>query len=88
MSPKLLAVFFIAGGILIVFALSGFQIVNLFTPGITEEVIVEIKRNEVCIVEASDNIPRQIRSCPYEMKQSIMITYKPGQPSIISHRPI
>ncbi|MGH9976767.1 MAG: hypothetical protein ACRD8Z_13175 [Nitrososphaeraceae archaeon] len=88
MSPKILAVFFIAGGILIVFALSGFQIVNLFSPGITEEVTIEIKQNDVCIVEASDNIPRQIRSCPYELGQAIMIAYKSGQPSILSHSPI
>jgi hypothetical protein len=54
MSPKILAIIFIGGGILLVFALSGFQITKLFSPGITEEVVVNVKQGSSCIVEASD----------------------------------
>ena len=76
MSPKILAIIFIGGGILLVFALSGFQITQLFSPGITEEVVVSAKQGGSCIVEASDRIPREISKCPYEEGESIIITYK------------
>jgi len=85
MSPKLLALALIVAGILIVFAISGFQIVKLFSPSITEQVTVTLKQNGVCVVEASDNIPRQIHNCPYEIGQDVTINYKAEQPSIESH---
>jgi len=85
MSPKLLALALIIAGILIVFAISGFQIVKLFSPSITEQVTVTLKQNGACIVEASDNIPRQIHNCPYEIGQDVTINYKAEQPSIESH---
>lgn len=88
MSPKILAVTIIVAGILIVFFISGFQILTVFSPGITEEVIVSIKQNGLCIVEASDGYPRQIPNCPYKKGEQIVITYKPQQPSIDSHRPV
>jgi hypothetical protein len=88
MSPKILAVITIVAGILIVFFISGFQILTVFSPGITEEVIVSIKQNGLCIVDASDSIPREIPNCPYEKGEQIVITYKPQQPSIDSHRPV
>ncbi|HXW12148.1 MAG TPA: hypothetical protein VD694_05250 [Nitrososphaeraceae archaeon] len=67
--------------------ISGFQIFTVSAPGITEEVPVILKQNEVCIVEASDDVPRQIDNCPYEQGEQITITYKREQPSIESHRP-
>ena len=66
MSPKILAIIFIGGGILLVFALSGFQVTQLFSPGVTEEVVVGAKQGGSCIVEASDRIPREILNCPYD----------------------
>lgn len=86
MSPKILAIIFIGGGILLVFALSGFQITKLFSPGITEEVVVNVKQGSSCIVEASDQIPREISNCSYEKGERIIITYKTQQPAIESHR--
>jgi hypothetical protein len=88
MSPKILAIIFIGGGILLVFALSGFQVTQLFSPGITEEVVVSTKQAGSCIVEASDRIPREISNCPYEEGESIIVTYKAQQPSIESHRAV
>ncbi|MPZ06216.1 MAG: hypothetical protein GEU26_07335 [Nitrososphaeraceae archaeon] len=85
MSPKILAVVFIGGGILIVFALSGFQITKLFSPGITEEVVISVKQGGSCIVEATDRIPREIPNCPYDQGERIIITYKAEQPSVESH---
>jgi hypothetical protein len=82
----LLAIIFIGGGILLVFGLSGFQVIQLFSPGTTEEVAVSTKQGGSCIVEASDRIPREISNCPYEEDERIIITYKTQQPSIESHR--
>ncbi|MGB7884581.1 MAG: hypothetical protein WBL44_17810 [Nitrososphaeraceae archaeon] len=83
-----MAIFFIGGGILLVFALSGFQVTQLFSPGITEEVVISVKQGGSCIVEASDSIPREISNCPYEEGERIIITYKAQQPSIESHRTV
>lgn len=88
LSPKLLAIVFIGGGILLVFALSGFQITQLFSPGITGEVVVSSKQGGSCIVERTDRIPREISNCPYEEEESIIVTYKAQQPSIESHRTV
>ena len=79
---------FIGGGILLVFALSGFQITQLFSPGIAEEVVVNVKQGNTCIVEASDRIPREISNCPHEKGEGIVITYKAQQTSIESHRTV
>ena len=38
-----------------------------------------LKQNGVCIVEASDDVPRQIDNCPYEQGEQIIITYKQEQ---------
>jgi hypothetical protein len=87
MSPAILAIILIAAGVIIVFAISGFQIFSVFSPGISEEVTVGIKQDGVCIVEASDNVPRQIQDCPYDEGQRITIVYKYEQPAIESHSP-
>lgn len=77
----------IAGGVLIVFIISGFQIFTVLAPAITEEAPVILKQNAVCIVEASDDVPRQIDNCPYEPGEQITITYKREQPPIENHKP-
>ena len=87
MSPIIMVVIAIAGGVLIVFIISGFQIFTVLAPAISEEAHVILKQNGVCIVEASDDVPRQIDNCPYEQGEQITISYKREQPSIESHRP-
>ena len=84
-SPKKLAVMLIAGGVVAVFFISGFQARNLFAPSITEDVKVQIKQGNVCVVEATDRIPRTISDCQYSVGDTISITYKPQQPSIERH---
>jgi Na+/H+ antiporter NhaC len=88
MSPVILAIVLIAAGIVIVFFLSGFQIFSVLSPGTSEEVVVSIKQDNLCIVEASDNVPRQIQDCPYDEGQRITIVYKYEQPAIESHSPV
>lgn len=77
-SLKKLAIIIIAAGVIIVFAISGFQARNLFAPSITEDaqVIIKNQQQNTCVVEGSDRVPRTISDCP---------TYKPEHPSIERH---
>jgi hypothetical protein len=88
LSPKILALVLVVVGVAAVMFISGFQIFDVFSPGISEEVTVILKQNGTCIVEASDNVPRQINNCTYEQGDQIEITFKQEQPTILSHNPI
>jgi hypothetical protein len=87
LSLRTLAVIIIAAGVIIVFAISGFQARNLFAPSITEDaqVVIKNEQDSTCIVEGSDRVPRTISNCPYNTGDTISITYKPEQPSIERH---
>jgi hypothetical protein len=85
LSPQILGLLFLLLGVVIVFILLGGSLGQLFSSSIQENVIVEIKQSETCIVEASDNIPRKIQNCPYEQGHNITISYKQGLPGIQSH---
>src|SRR3712207_4084151 len=86
-SLKRLAIIIIVAGVIIVFAISGFQARNLFAPSITEDAQVVIKNEQdgTCIVEGSDRVPRTISNCPYNTGDTVSISYKPEQPSIERH---
>ena len=86
LSLKTVALIMIAAGVIIVFALSGFQARSLFAPSITEDAQVVIKNQDgTCVVEGSDRVPRTISNCPYNTGDTISITYKSEQPSIERH---
>src|ERR687893_56152 len=87
LSLRTLAVIIIAAGVIIVFAISGFQARNLFAPSITEDAQVVIKNEQdgTCIVEGSDRVPRTISNCLYNTGDTISISYKSEQPSIERH---
>jgi hypothetical protein len=82
LSPKMLAVLFIIAGVVLVFILMGGSLQQLFSPSIQENVVVTIKQNGTCIVEASDGIPRSIENCPYSQGQNLTIYYKQEMPNI------
>lgn len=86
LSPKMLAIIFIVGGIVVVFMLMGGSLNQLFSAGVQETVMVKIKEGDTCIVEASDGIPRSIENCSYQQGENITIEYKKGLPSIQSHQ--
>lgn len=88
LSPKILALVLVVVGVVAVMFISGFQIFDVFSPGMSEEVTVILKQNGTCIVEASDNVPRQINNCTYEQGDQIEITFKNEQPTILSHKPL
>jgi hypothetical protein len=80
------AIILIIAGVVIVFAISGFQARDvLFAPNITEETEVIIKEQGTCIVQAEDDVPRTIVDCPYDIGDTISITYKREQPPILQH---
>jgi hypothetical protein len=80
-----LAFIFIIAGIVLVFAIMGSSATSLFSKSVTEEAEVKLKSEGECVVEASDGIPRKIASCPYNVNDTLSITYKPQQPSIEKH---
>jgi hypothetical protein len=82
-----LAILLIVAGIAVVFLISGFQAKDvLFAPNITEETQVIIKGEDgTCIVQANDDVPRTIANCPYNVGDTISITYKREQPPISEH---
>jgi hypothetical protein len=86
LSLKKLAIILVAAGVIIVFAVSGFQARNVFASSVTENVQIVIKTDTgICIVEGSDMVPRNISDCSYSMRDTISITYKPQQPNIGKH---
>jgi hypothetical protein len=85
-SPKILAVLFIIGGVVVVFMLMGGSLTQLFSASIQETVPVQIKQGDSCVVEASDGVPRSIENCPYQLGENVTIDYKQGIPAIESHR--
>jgi hypothetical protein len=82
-----LAIILIAAGVVIVFALSGFQARDVFfAPNTTEETQVIIKDQQgTCTIQAEDDVPRTISDCPYSVGDTISITYKREQPPILEH---
>lgn len=80
--PKKVALILIAIGVIFVFVLMGSSARNLFAPSVTEEAKVVIRQGTKCVVEGSDRVPRDIQNCQYNVGDTILITYKPGQPSI------
>lgn len=82
-----LAIIAIAAGVGFVFLISGFQARDvLFAPDITEETEVIIKDEQgTCTVQAEDDVPRTIENCPYNVGDTISITYKRERPPISGH---
>jgi hypothetical protein len=81
-SVKKLAIIFIVAGAVIIFVLLGSSARSLFSQSVTEDVTVKIKTGNNCVVEPSDNVPRQISGCQYKVGDNLSVTYKPTQPTI------
>ena len=85
-SPTKLAIIFGIAAVVIILALMGSSAKNLFSESITNEAIVKIKNIDgECVVEGADEIPRMITSCPYNVNDTVLITYKAQQPTIEKH---
>jgi hypothetical protein len=77
-----LALIFIVAGIVIIIALLGSSAKNLFSKAITEDVPVKLKKDNECVVEPSDTIPRVIPNCSYAVGDILSVTYKSTQPTL------
>ena len=74
-------------GIFLVFALFIFPIQNLFPEAITEQVAIISKSDGQCVVNTQDH-PRAISNCNYDIGDKLQITYKYGTVQIESHKKI
>jgi len=77
-----LAVIFVVAGVVIILALLGSSARNLFSGSITEDVSVMLKKDNECVVEPSDGIPRVISNCNFDVGDNLSVTYKSKQPAV------
>ena len=69
----------IIGGFFAVQAMFGFPIKDLIRKEVTEEAKVVLKDQEgTCVVEGSDQQPRGIPNCPYNIGDTVIVTFKQG----------
>jgi hypothetical protein len=75
-----LAIIIIIGAIFGVQALFAFPLKDLIRKEVTSDAKVVIKDDvhKTCIVEASDRIPRSILNCPYQVGDTLVVTFKEG----------
>jgi hypothetical protein len=89
MSTKKLAILFglaFFGAFMVIQMVQGFPLAELITrQTVTEEVIVDIKQESVCVVEPSDRQPKRIEDCPYDLHDRIIISYYEGSTKVESH---
>lgn len=78
--------YFVIAGIVVVFMLMGGSLTQLFSSGIHESVLVQLKEGNTSVVETTDGIPRTINNCPYQKGYNITISYKQGLPTLEGHR--
>ena len=76
----IMVVIALIGGFFAVQAIFGFPIKDIIIrKEITEEAKIVLKDNQgTCIVEASDQEPRTISNCPYNIGDKLIITFKQG----------
>jgi hypothetical protein len=86
-SPKWLIITFggAAIGVFLFFAILVFPIQNLFRESISEEVKVISKSAGECVVDSQDH-PRSISDCNYNVGDKLVVTYKPGTVPIETHK--
>lgn len=74
-------------GIFLLFALFITPIQNLFPETVTEQVTIISKSNGECVVNSQDH-PRAISNCNYDIGDKLQITYKYGTAPIETHKKI
>jgi len=89
-STKKLAILFglaFLGAFILIQVTQGFPLADiLFRKTVTEQVRVSIKQDDVCIVEPTDDQPKTIHGCPYNVNDSLIVSYYEGSTSVESHR--
>jgi hypothetical protein len=89
MSTKKLAILFglaFFGAFMVIQMIQGFPLAALLSrQTITEEVVVNIKQADVCVVEPSDRQPKRIEDCPYDLNDRVIISFYEGSTKVESH---
>jgi hypothetical protein len=88
-SPKRLILLFSIAviGVFVFFALFVFPIQNLFRESISEQVTVISKSDGICVIDSQDH-PRSISPCNYNLGDKLRITYKAGMVPIETHQKV
>ena len=90
MSTKKLAILFglaFFGAFMVIQMIQGFPLAELFTrKTVTQDVLVSLKQGDVCVVEPPDSQPKEIRPCPYNVGDMLVVTYYEGSTKLESHR--
>ena len=90
MSTKKLAILFglaFFGAFMVIQMIQGFPLAELFSrQTVTEEVTVDIKQGDVCVVEPVDRQPKRIEDCPYGLNDRLIVSYYEGSTAVESHR--
>jgi hypothetical protein len=88
-STKKLAILFglaFLGAFMVIQMIQGFPLAALlFRQTVTEEVSVSIKQGDVCVVEPADLTPKSIEGCPYNIGDTLIVTYYEGSTKVESH---
>jgi hypothetical protein len=88
-STKKLAILFglaFLGAFMVIQMVQGFPLAELlFRQTVTEEVKVSIKQEDVCVVEPADGQPKSIQGCPYNLGDTLVVTYYEGSTKVESH---
>lgn len=77
-----MAIILVVAGAVVILALLGSSAKNLFSGAVTEQVSIILKKDNDCIVEPSDGIPRVISNCQYSIGDNLSVAYKPKQPTL------
>jgi hypothetical protein len=89
-STKKLAILFgvaFLGAFMVIQMVQGFPLAQLlFRQTVTEGVKVTIKQGDVCVVEPTDQQPKSIQGCPYDIGDTLIVTYYEGSTKLESYR--
>jgi hypothetical protein len=89
-STKRLAILFglaFFGAFMLIQMIQGFPLADiLFRRTVTEQVSVSIKQGGMCIIEPADGQPKTIHGCPYNLNDSLIVTYYEGSTSVESYK--
>ncbi|AIF84020.1 hypothetical protein NTE_01962 [Candidatus Nitrososphaera evergladensis SR1] len=88
-SGKRLAILFglaFFGAFMLIQVVQGFPLRDiLIREKITEERAIAIKQGDLCVIDTPDH-PREIKNCPYNVGDRVIVTYSKNNAAIEAHR--
>jgi hypothetical protein len=75
------------GAFMLIQMVQGFPLAALlFRQTVAEKVNVSIKQEDVCVIEPADGQPKSIPNCPYNIGDTLIVTYYEGSTNVETHR--